>query len=352
MTLVGCYHIPVLGFYNINRTGWKEELDRLTGNQVSALPGMKIAKPLTDKGTPLYKVEDLSSYLAFLAAWEELRPEVIEQLKAIRKSRLEQEGEHRIVQRCHILSKKISGWAIKQLRPQDMLPRVLDVALSEPFKPFIFDDTDTEPPFITDKNELAKTMERFTEAWNEERNQFLFSLLPEPYRKPNAKGRGKAIPSALDLATTFFRCSSGQGCPSPKGAIPYPGVLTHGCQRSLARKEIRRDTDPDGFWKLSTHFYIRPWLHHCQDLSFDQKASSVARMVIQECGEHPDEATAEKMDELGLECVRCSEPKRGRRCVMKWDMAVSSHCTSCFPFLKVGCYLDSTRAGQAPCRVR
>lgn len=207
-----------------------------------------------------------------------------------------------------------------------MLPRVLDVALSEPFKSFIFDDSDKEPTFITDKNQLAKTMEKFTETWNEERDQFLLSLFPEPLRKSNAKGKGKAVPSPLNLATTFFRCSSGQeGCPSAGGAIPYPSVLAHSCQRPLARKENRRNTDPDGLWKLSTHFYTRPWLLHCQDLSFDQKASDVARMVVQECGENPDEATAERMGGLRFECVRCSEPKLGR-CVMKWDVAVSSSC--------------------------
>ncbi len=208
-----------------------------------------------------------------------------------------------------------------------MLPTVLDVAFNEPFKSFIFDDSDTEPAFITDKDELAKTMEQFTEEWNRERDQFLFSLLPESSGKSSAKGKDRIVSSALHLATTFFRCSSGQtDCPSAGDAIPYPDILTHNCQRSLAKKGNLRNTDPEGLAILSTRLYTRPWLLDCHELVFDQRASFVARMVVQECGENPDEVTTERMSAANcrLECIRCSEPKKGR-CVMKWDAAVSSH---------------------------
>ncbi len=241
----------------------------------------------------------------------------------MKELRLEREKDLRIAGRCLALSRKMLVWAIKQLDPQDLLPKSLDVAFKEPFKSFIFDDSDTEPTYMTDDDELATILRQFTEEWNETRNQLLLSLMPPSTRKGNGKidvkGKGKATPaSALDLATTFFQCPS---CPE---ALSYPRVLAHDCQRLPATSGNRRDTDPEGLSMFTAGVYSRPWLCSCHGLVFDQQTSNVAAEIVQVCGENPDEATTERMDEIDcrLECVRCSEPKKGR-CVMKWRMAVS-----------------------------
>lgn len=264
------------------------------------------------------------------AAWASLCPELIEHLEAVKELRLEREKQTRISERCRALSKKISSWAVKQVQPQDVLPQVLDVALTEPFKSFIFNDSDMEPTYITDDDELISIMERFTEEWNESRNQFLLSLIPLPPPPPastreesgkiDVKGKGKATSTSatLDLATSFFKCHN---CTE---TLHYPRVLAHQCQRPPATSVNKRDTDPEGLSMLLAGLYSRPWLCNCHGLTFDQEASDAARLIVQECGENPEEATAERMDEIDcrLECVRCSEIKKGR-CVMKWRMAVS-----------------------------
>lgn len=263
----------------------------------------------------------------FLTGWKAIYPRFIEYFDNAKKRRLEREKNDRILGRCHALHGKISSWAIKKSRPQDILPKVLDVAFSEPFKSYIFEDSDTEPTFMSDKDELAKILNQFTEEWDETRNQLLLSLIPtstdDVVEKANEKGKGKQTStSALNLATTFFQCSSGrEACSSTRDTISYPRILAHECQRP---KASCRDTDPEGLRVLANRFYSRPWLANSPDLTFDQVASDAARMVVQVCGENPDEATAERMDEIDyrIECVRCSTPRYGRN-IMKWRMAVS-----------------------------
>lgn len=214
------------------------------------------------------------------------------------------------------------------------MPQILDVALTEPFKSYVLGELDEEPIFMTDNDEFAKSLEHFTEDWNESRNQFLASLLPKSQNGPgraSAKGKDKAGSSAkaLNLATTFFQCPS---CVEP---ISYPRVLAHECQRQPSTQVNRRDADPEDLLVVSAAIYHRPWLCDCRDLTFDQEASNVARAIIHECGENPDEITAEQMDEkeCRFECVRCSEPRKGRW-VMKWRMAVCTPSPSLHPLVR------------------
>ncbi len=265
-----------------------------------------------------------------LTGWKALYPRFVKYFENAKSLRLERVKQHQIRLRCHDLHGKISSWAIKRPQPQDILPKVLDVAFTEPFKSYLFEDSDTEPTFIADKDELAKILDQFTEEWDETRNQLLLSLIPTSTDKggeeANEKGKGKeASLSALNLATTFFQCSSGQeDCPSTSDNISYPRILAHEYQRPIATTDNCRDTDPEGLQVLSINLYSRPWLANSPDLVFDQVSSDVARMIVQEFGENPDEITAERMDEIGhrIECVRCSGPVDGRY-VMKWRMAVS-----------------------------
>lgn len=293
---------------------------------------MRIAKPLTDEGTFFTPAVKSSSCLMLRTEWATLYPQLIKRLETTKELRLKQQKQKRISERCFTLHEMILSWALEQHQPQDILPKVLDVAFSEPFRSFVFDDLDTEPTFITDKDELAGIMERFTEEWNEARNEFLLSLIPKFTSKGRAgestKGKGAATPiSVLELATTFFQCPSGRkNCSSGQDALSYPRILAHECQRTLATRKNRRDTDPEGLHILSTGLYSRPWLSTCKGTTFDQEASDIARMIVQECGEDPNEVTAERMDDIGcrLECLRCSGTRRGQeRCIVKWRMAVS-----------------------------
>jgi hypothetical protein len=148
--------------------------------------------------------------------------------------------------------------------------------------------------------------------------------------KVNAKGKEKAVSNtaALSLATVLFQCPS---CVEP---ISYPRVLAHDCLRSASTQTNKCDNDPEDLTVLSNGFYSRPWLCDARELSFDLEASEVAKTIVQVCGANPDETSAETMDNLDyrLECLKCSEPKKGRL-VMKWRMAVSFQCyTKSFVF--------------------
>ncbi|KXN91510.1 hypothetical protein AN958_00772 [Leucoagaricus sp. SymC.cos] len=284
--------------------GWRDEIERLTGHQLWTLPGMRIAKPLTDK------------------AWETLCPELIDHLEAVKALRFERERQDRITRRCELLAQKIAAWVPKQSQ-LDALPQILDFAISEPFKSFILSESDEEPVFITDDTEFLSATNTFLEEWNGSRDQFLISLFPASNKgsRANAKGKDKAVDGSyvLNLATTFFQCPA---CVEP---ISYPRALAHECLRSSCTQSNRRDDDPEDLAVLSAGIsYCRPWLCDAKDLIFDQEASDVAKMIVLECGGNPAETTAQQMDEMNprLECLRCTEPKKGRS-VMKWRMAVS-----------------------------
>lgn len=283
---------------------------------------MRIAKPLTDKGVflSMSMAQKDHSGIFLCSAWETLCPELIEHLEAVKELRLEREKRDRIARRCENLANQITRWSRKQ--PQSgTLPKILDIALTEPFKSFILSDSDEESTFVTDQEELEGALRSFADDWNESRNQFLASLLPDAGDKLNTKGKAKAAPNSavLNLATTFFQCPS---CPEP---ISYPRILAHECQLQSCTANNRRDTDPEDLTNFLNGIFTRPWFCESQELTFDQEVSDIARMIVQECGENPDEASPERMDEKDcrLECTRCSEPKRGRW-VMKWRMAVCS----------------------------
>ncbi|KAF5358484.1 hypothetical protein D9756_001346 [Leucocoprinus leucothites] len=286
--------------HKLTELGWGAELELLNEHQLWTFPGMRVAKPLTDR------------------AWEALCPELIDHLEAVQALRLEQEKQDRVARRGDDLAQKIVTWSMDKSQ-LDALPQVLDFALSEPFKSMLLNEADEE--LKLNDLELFGEFDRFLENWNGLRDQFLISLTPfsSQASESDAKGKGKAkaSPTVLDLATTFFQCP---GCTEP---ISYPRVLAHECLHTFSVQSNRRDADPEHLAMLSNGSHYRPWLCDAQDLIFDQEASSIAKMVVKECGENPDEATAERMDELDcrLECLRCAEPKKGRL-VMKWRMAI------------------------------
>jgi hypothetical protein len=220
-----------------------------------------------------------------------------------------------------MLAQKISSWSRKQTQ-LDGLPQVLDFALCEPFNSFVLSESEDQPIFITDESELLDALNKFFDRWNDSRNQFLASLILNAVRRPSQspKGKGKAESNldALNLATTFFQCPD---CVEP---ISYPRILAHECLRSFCALSNKRNTDPEHLDILSAGGpYRRPWLCEAEGLTYYRDASDIAKMIVQECGASPNEVTAADMDRLDcrLECVRCTEPKKGRL-VMKWRMAV------------------------------
>jgi len=60
-------------------------------------------------------------------------------------------------------------------------------------------------------------------SWKEETDRYLVTLMPQPSGKGKKKDSRNSKASALELATTFFKCD---WCTEP---ISYPRILMHSC---------------------------------------------------------------------------------------------------------------------------
>lgn len=305
---------------------WEDELDHLSSSQFYNLPGFGVAKPLTDKGRVSLTFISYDEPSKIFVAWETLRPELIQYLETAKTLRLEDEKFERISDRREFIWRRLCLWSMfeSQLR-SDTLPQILDIATTEPFRTFILEDADEFPGLLMDIGYISSTFKSFADSWNQDREQFLGSLVPGKTGQPNGRGKAKTRMStvALRRATTFFQCPY---CTEP---ISFPRILAHGCLLNRSStKNNRRDTDPEILVAFSFYVFPRPWFSEAQNLTFDQEASNVAKSIIKECGENPDRITQEQMDEkdLRLECRACTEQKKGRY-AMKWRMAV---CESAF----------------------
>lgn len=246
--------------------------------------------------------------------------------------RLEDEKFDRISDRREFIWRLLCLWSMieSQFR-SDTLPQILDIATIEPFRTFILEDADELPGFLVDMGQISSTFKSFADSWNQDREQFLGSLVPGKASQPNGKGKAKTGTNivALKRATTFFQCPY---CTEP---ISFPRILAHGCLLNRSStKNNRRETDPEILDAFSFYVFPRPWFSEAQNLTFDQDASNVAKSIIKECGENPDRITQEQMDEKGfrLECRTCTEQKKGRY-AMKWHTAVRTLPSPFFSFV-------------------
>ena len=207
-------------------------------------------------------------------------------------------------------------------------------------------------------------------SWREDTDRHLVGLFPPS----SSKGKEKSSTHILELATTFFRCYR---CKEP---ISYPRVLMHKCLMRADESDVEeqsvedntneeveqvsmvgqknahcraprepRDITADTVWPLlSTQLQVG--MHAGKrGVAFDEEAHTVARTIVETCGEDPDGISYIKMQEKNarLECLRCSRARQGKsrsRLVMSWTIAVSS--TSIFRFWFVSDFIPFLRSSM------
>jgi len=206
---------------------------------------------------------------------------------------------------------------------------------------------------------LLKEFEQFrpqlleiVDTWRKEADEYLVNLVPQPSSKKTKgrsnKGNETAVANPLELAATFFKC---RWCTEP---ITYPRILAHRCllrfrnhygapknqgmnfQGDAARviddedSEESEDIKPgapreprapkeisaDVAWVSLLETQSTGMKAGNTYVTFNEEAHSVARNIIQICGEDPGTVTQTKMHKKNAR-LRCS-----CKAVMNWIRAV------------------------------
>ena len=192
-------------------------------------------------------------------------------------------------------------------------------------------------------------------SWKEETDCYLATFIPQPSGKGKKKDSSNSKTSALELATTFFKC---YWCTEP---ISYPRILTHGCLLKAVKLQEEtggeeddesdmedleedmvvdargprvlqppKEITPDMVLPMLSDHYSLGMYAGKEGVSYDKEASNIARDIITVCGQDPMTVTYAAMEEMHarLECLRCSQAMQAKprakpvRLVMKWNTAV------------------------------
>ena len=238
--------------------------------------------------------------------------------------------------RIEQLEEFISQWKIR--------PTAWWIGSSEPITSLI--KSDRRKISKEDFKKAESQLRNLITSWREKTDHYLAALMPQPSGKGKKKDFRNSQTSALELATTFFKCD---WCTE---LISYPRVLMHSCFVEDQEKAGDEEEDECGMEDpeedvvagprvpqkitLNTVF---PTLSGChsfgmcagkEGVTYDEEASNAARVIIVACGQDPMTVTYAAMEEMDarLECLRCSRAVQAKqkaksvRLVMKWPMAV------------------------------
>jgi hypothetical protein len=331
---------------------------------ISPVPAAMKYWELTDSGKLM--VDLVYICLIVVQEWSCIRADVIDYLQDQRETRKERTLLDQLKSGIRWLNDFI--YRIPSDRPI-IVPTVLRIASLDPFLTLI--KANLSQTLLLEKLEpLKPQLLAMVASWREETDQYLVGLFPPS----SSKGKEKSSTHVLELATTFFRCYK---CKEP---ISYPRVLMHKClmhadesdveeqsvedntneeveqgskvvQKKVDRRAPRepREITVDKVWPLlSTQLPVG--MHAGKrGVAFDEEAHTVARTIVETCGEDADGISYNKMQEKNarLECLRCSGVHQGKsrsRLVMSWTIAVSS--TSTFQFWFVSDFIPSLRSSM------
>ena len=230
------------------------------------------------------------------------------------------------------------------------------IASSEPIASFMKNGLPERIP-EEDIEKLEPQLRSLITSWKEETDCYLATLIPQPSGKGKKKDSHNSKTSALELATTFFKC---YWCTEP---ISYPRILMHGCllkavklqEEAEGEEDDESDSDmedfeedmvvdargpqvlrppkevtPDMAFPMVSDYYSLGMCAGKEGVSYDEEASNFARDIITACGQDPMTVTYAAMEKIHarLECLRCSQAMQAKqkakqvRLVMKWNMAV------------------------------
>lgn len=225
-------------------------------------------------------------------------------MEEIKTERIATERRGAETRRQQILSKIYEEYVAAQPL-HSIIPGFADFVMIDEFKTII-EDTPVEEE-VTPKHfqEAMSHLTSLIHIWRQSKDTELLEMMKNsPEIQPDAQE------SALDLATTFFHCSS---C---KAEVQHPRILMHACTTSLRHSE---DISSPYFFDLG----CEPWNYGGKRVSLHQVAHATSRSILKSCGYNPDVVTTQQIHDADplIECLDCSNEKLGKL-VMRWPQAV------------------------------
>ena len=194
--------------------------------------------------------------------------------------------------------RKTIGFCQRTLDPHDFYPSGVDVCRFPDIRKVILYGTYKE--FNTCAEELTSRFPKLTSQILEERTAKISALFPLAERPENA----------LSLATAWFNCKTCSpllihGADALKHECPYPAANNNG----VLACELTFDTILHGGWCAERSKF-----------TFSETASTIARRLILDCGEDPENITLKKMNS---KLPRFASHENGEIVVRNWREAVS-----------------------------
>jgi len=194
----------------------------------------------------------------------------------------------------------IVGKYRRTLDPRDFFPSMGDVSRIPDIRKAIIDGTDEE--FNARAEEVTAQLPGLTSKFLEERNATLSALLP-------FKGRSVDV---LSLATVWFACGLCHGY-----LMDGTDALMHQCQGPRSRPPV----EPIGEATFENWVPSHGWRAGSSGFKFSTGASTIARGLILDCGEDPENIT---LAEINSKFHRFVSSEKDGLVVRSWRETVST----------------------------
>lgn len=228
-----------------------------------------------------------------------MKVRVIDAMWACRKEIADKALKARCISRVNRIEMAVEKYQ-RTLDPHDFCPSMGDVSRIPDIRKAIIDGTDEE--FNECIEEVTAKLPRLTFKFLKERNAILSALLP-------FKGRSADV---LSLATVWFTCGL---CHVP--LMHGTDALMHQCRGPRSRPPV----EPIGEATFENWVLSRGWRAGASGFRFSTVASTIARGLILDCGEDPENIT---VAEINSKFHRFVFSEKGGLAVHGWRGAVST----------------------------
>ncbi|KNZ78863.1 hypothetical protein J132_09547 [Termitomyces sp. J132] len=255
--------------------GWGEELEFI--RDFKQWPAVKQPKDLTER------------------IWRNIKDDLIKSLKEHKASRLEEEYLDAQEDRRLCLSICLSELRFSIPLSERILPPIADFRQMEPFSTLIMAPA-------TEKVEFSASMlQEATKKWRSSKDIELRHMVVSG----SSLTSGPTDVDILSLAATFFKCWRSHCCNMQ--TISYPEVLVHGCCMSAYGPGHHNDN---------------AWNYDGERVSFDKKAHSLAKTILEASGLDYNITTQEQVHQPNfyIECHKCpsTDHSNGKRILLTW----------------------------------
>ncbi|KAJ7170688.1 hypothetical protein C8R43DRAFT_60482 [Mycena crocata] len=248
--------------------------------------------------------------------WKNIESPLVEFLTDLKKARLEIEHSKILRERRNLAARVYRAFR-DTFPPDTVFPPDVDVIRTEPFR-VVIEETSIHPEEkVTDESFTAAiaSVPQTSVEWKERKDQELVQIMRQSVPA--------AVETDLNLATTFFMCSTSNGWGAGE-AIGYPRILVHSATTSWGYRETYEPAGADH--DLKTCLGANSW-NAAGNIRFHEKAYRIAKFVVKACALDPDVTTRAEMDEINpvMECLDCSGGPQGRM-VMRWIQTTAHMC--------------------------